>query len=150
MAEKKSVTITSSGAPIPEVTEAVSKALTIYEQTVKSDHDIPREDDQYIYITVPHDMPQRMIAYFRRGYTVAESHPGNDAHSVVLKKDKQAVREEYERECLAVAAAISQEVPTEAEKAAGYTVSRAERGRPRTIEDLVDALPDKDPEQDES
>lgn len=122
---------------------AIERIETLYEHMQTSNFESPMEDETFRYITVPANDEERVVKFFRNGYSPAADHPGNDARYVVLKIDKVQHHNAYLEACDQLKAIVTGSSP-ETERNKAVNVSRAEQGKPRTKEELMDALPETD------
>jgi len=130
---------------------AVSKAKTIYEQTVGANDPFVCDDEAWHYVTVPIELEDRLPYYFRRGYTVADGHPFNTDKVVVIKIDRDVFEETYKKECMALNSSIGETEAEEVEhRSMGVLSAKLVKGQSSTLQQLVDRLPETDPDSDES
>jgi hypothetical protein len=118
---------------------------TLYEHMQTTDFKPPMEDDEFRYITIPPE-DERAIKFFRLGYEPAADHPSNDAGAVVLRIRKDRHMERYQEDCNFLKGLVNDAAAEAGKSNAAVFQTSAQGGRPRTMNELVEGLPEIDPE----
>jgi len=128
-----------------EFKTAMEKALTLYEQTQNADFEVVPEDGEYKYVRIPESMDAMLVHHFKLGFEPATDHPANDGLHVVLRIRKERYDEMYAKDAAFLKALLGEQAKRDTE--AGMSVSRVDEGRPRSLGEILENLPDT--EEDE-